>query len=154
MAETEGHLVASGQKLAVVVARFNEFITNRLLEGAQDAFTRHGGAPADLEVVRVPGAFELALAAKRLVQTNRYDGVVALGAVIRGATPHFDYVCASATTGLSSVMMESGIPVGFGLLTTDTVEQAIDRAGVKSGNKGSEVMMTVVEMVNLLKAIG
>ncbi|MDH4249395.1 MAG: 6,7-dimethyl-8-ribityllumazine synthase [Deltaproteobacteria bacterium] len=153
MTEREGTLIASGQTLAIVVARFNHFVTERLLEGALDAFERHGGDPKQVDVVRVPGAFELPLAVKALAASRRYQGVVALAAVIRGATPHFDYVSSSATSGLSSVMLETGIPVGFGVLTTDTVEQAIDRAGAKSGNKGADALMTVVEMVNLLKSL-
>ncbi|MDH4249531.1 MAG: 6,7-dimethyl-8-ribityllumazine synthase [Deltaproteobacteria bacterium] len=153
MTEREGTLIASGQTLAIVVARFNHFVTERLLEGALDAFERHGGDPKQVDVVRVPGAFELPLAVKALAASGRYQGVVALAAVIRGATPHFDYVSSSATSGLSSVMLETGIPVGFGVLTTDTVEQAIDRAGAKSGNKGADALMTVVEMVNLLKVL-
>ena len=153
MTQQEGNLIATGQKLAIVVARFNQFITERLLEGALDAFARHGGDPAQLIVARVPGAFELPLAVKKLAASGKVDGVVALGAVVRGATPHFDQVVSAATSGLSSVMLETGVPVGFGVLTTDTVEQAVDRAGAKAGNKGGEALMTVVEMVNLLKAL-
>lgn len=153
MTPKEGMLLATGLKVAIAVARFNQFVTDRLLDGAVDAFTRHGGNAADLEVVRVPGAFELPLAARRLAAGGRYDAVVALGAVIRGDTPHFDYVSSSATNGLAAVMNETGVPVGFGLLTTNTVEQAIDRAGAKAGNKGSEAMLTAVEMANLLKTL-
>lgn len=153
MTPKEGSLVATGLKIAVVVARFNQFVTDRLLEGATDAFLRHGGNPADLEVVRVPGAFELPLAARHLAQGGRYDGVVALGAVIRGETPHFEYVSSAAASGLAAVMNDTGVPVGFGLLTTNTVEQAIDRAGAKAGNKGGEAMLTAIEMVNLLKTL-
>jgi 6,7-dimethyl-8-ribityllumazine synthase len=153
MTPKEGMLLATGLKLAVVVARFNQFITDRLLEGAVDAFVRHGGNAADLEVVRVPGAFELPLAVRRMAEGGRYDGVVALGAVIRGDTPHFDYVSSAAASGLSAAMNETGVPVGFGLLTTNTVEQAIDRAGAKAGNKGGEAMLTTIEMVNLLKTL-
>ena len=153
MTVQEGNLIATGQKLAIVVARFNEFVTERLLQGATDAYTRHGGDPKHLMVVRVPGAFEVPLAVKKLAASGRYQGVVALAAVIRGATPHFDYVSSAATSGLSSVMLETGVPVGFGVLTVDTVDQAIDRAGAKSGNKGAEALLTVVEMINLLKAL-
>jgi 6,7-dimethyl-8-ribityllumazine synthase len=153
MTPKEGSLLATGLKIAVVVARFNQFVTDRLLEGATDAFVRHGGNLEDLEVVRVPGAFELPLAVRRLAQGGRYDGVVALGAVIRGETPHFDYVSSAAAGGLAAVMNETGVPVGFGLLTTNTVEQAIDRAGAKAGNKGGEAMLTAIEMVNLLKTL-
>jgi len=153
MSEREGNLIATGQKLAILVARFNQVVTDRLLEGALDAFTRHGGDPKQVDVVRVPGAFEIPLAAKKLAASGRYQGVVALAAVIRGATPHFDYVASNAASGLSAVMLETGVPVGFGVLTTDTMEQAVGRAGGKSGNKGAEALMTVVEMVNLLKAL-
>ena len=153
MTPKEGMLLATGLKVAIVVARFNQFITDRLLDGAVDAFTRHGGNAADLEVVRVPGAFELPLVARRLAEGGRYDGVVALGAVIRGDTPHFEYVSSAAAGGLAAVMNETGVPIGFGLLTTNTLEQAIDRAGAKAGNKGSEAMLTAVEMINLLKTL-
>lgn len=152
MADKEGTLVASGLKLAFVVARFNEFITERLLEGGKDAFTRHGGK--DYAVVRVPGAFEMPLAAKKLAQSGSYDAVVALGAVIRGATPHFEYVSSAAANGLSHVALETGVPVSLGLLTTDTIEQAIERAGTKAGNKGAEATLTAIEMGNLLKTLG
>lgn len=154
MATYEGQLVATGLKVAIVTSRFNQYVTDRLLEGATDAFVRHGGAEGDLDVVRVPGAFELPLAAKRLAATGRYDALVALAAVIRGATAHFEHVATAATGGLSSVMLESGVPVGFGVLTTETVEQAVDRAGAKLGNKGAEAMLTAIEMANLLKALG
>ena len=154
MNEFEGNLISSGMKVAVVVSRFNEFITERLLEGARDSFVRHGGDEADLDVVRVPGAFELPVAAKKLADKGGYDAIVVVGAVIRGATPHFDYVSSAATSGLAKVSLESGIPIGFGLLTTDTVDQAVERAGSKSGNKGAEAMVTAIEMANLLKALG
>ena len=147
----EGTLVASGLKVAVVAARFNQFVTERLLEGALDAFSRHGGDIADVEVVRVPGAFELPLAVRRLAQGGRFDAIVALGAVIRGDTPHFDHVCSAATSGLAAAMNDTGVPVAFGLLTTNSLEQAMDRAGGKSGNKGADAMLTAVEMATLLK---
>jgi 6,7-dimethyl-8-ribityllumazine synthase len=153
MTPKEGTLLATGLKVAIVVARFNQFITDRLLDGATDAFLRHGGAAQDLEVVRVPGAFELPLAARKLADSGRWDAVVALGAVIRGETPHFDYVSSAAAGGLAGVMNETGVPVGFGLLTTNTVEQAIDRAGAKAGNKGAEAMLTAIEMANLVKSL-
>lgn len=153
MFELQGNLIAQGLRVAVVVARFNEFVTERLLDGAKDAFRRHGGAEADLTVVRVPGAFELPLAVQRLAAGKRFDAVVALAAVVRGATPHFDFVSSAATTGLAHAMRDSGVPVGFGVLTTDTVEQAIDRAGAKAGNKGCEAMLTAIEMANLLKVL-
>jgi len=154
MTEFAGKLDAAGLKTALVVARFNQLITERLLEGALDCFVRHGGALQHADIVRVPGAFELPLAVRKLAASGRYGAVVALGAVIRGATPHFDYVCSAATSGLASAGLETGVPVGFGLLTTDTVEQAADRAGAKSGNKGWEAMLTAIEMANLLKTLG
>ena len=153
MPEKQGALIATGLKVAIVVARFNQFITERLLDGALDAFRRHGGAEADVQVIRVPGAFELPLAVQRLAASGRYQAVVALAAVIRGATPHFEYVASAATSGLAQAMRESGVPVGFGVLTTETVEQAIDRAGAKAGNKGCEAMLTAIEMANLLKQL-
>jgi 6,7-dimethyl-8-ribityllumazine synthase len=153
MTPKEGTLLAAGLKLAIVVARFNQFITDRLLDGATDAFLRHGGSVQDLEVVRVPGAFELPLAVRRLAEGGRFDAVVALGAVIRGETPHFDYVSSAAASGLAAVMNETGVPVGFGVLTTNTVEQAVDRAGAKAGNKGAEATLTAIEMANLLKTL-
>jgi 6,7-dimethyl-8-ribityllumazine synthase len=153
MTPKEGTLLAAGLKLAIVVARFNQFITDRLLDGATDAFLRHGGSVQDLEVVRVPGAFELPLAVRRLAEGGRFDAVVALGAVIRGETPHFDYVSSAAASGLAAVMNETGVPVGFGVLTTNTVEQAMDRAGAKAGNKGAEATLTAIEMANLLKTL-
>jgi len=154
MTEYVGQLDAAGLKAAIVVARFNNFITDRLLDGALDCFVRHGGALAAVDVVRVPGAFELPLITKKLATSGRYDLLVALGAVIRGSTPHFDYVCSTASNGLAVTALETGVPVGFGLLTTDTVEQAVDRAGVKAGNKGWESMLTAIEMANVLKKLG
>ena len=154
LSEYQGNLIATGMKMAVVVSRFNEFITERLLEGAQDCFVRHGGDAAHLDVVRVPGAYELPVAAKKLAERGGYDAIVVVGAVIRGATPHFDYVSSAATSGLSTVSLEHGLPVGFGLLTTDTVDQAVERAGSKAGNKGAEAMATAIEMANLLKQLG
>jgi 6,7-dimethyl-8-ribityllumazine synthase len=154
MGTKEGKLLASGLKMAVLVARFNSFITERLLEGALDAFARHGGKPDDLTVVRVPGAFEMPVAAKKLASTGKYSALVTLAAVIRGATPHFEFVSSAASSGLATVALETGVPIGFGVLTTDTVEQAIDRAGSKSGNKGAEAMVTAIEMANLLKELG
>lgn len=153
MAEMKGSSSASGLRVAVVVARFNEFVTESLLRGARDAFERQQGDPDQLDVVHVPGAFELPLALRRLAASGHYDALVALAAVVRGATPHFEYVSSAATTGLSRVMLESDVPIGFGVLTTDTVEQAIDRAGAKSGNKGAEAMHTAIEMANLLKSL-
>lgn len=146
----EGKLqVKPGKKIAIISARFNHLITDRLVEGAKDAYIRHGGSEADLDLVLVPGAFELPMATERLLATGRYDAVCALGAVIRGATPHFDYVSAEATKGIATVSLKYAKPVAFGLLTTDTIEQAIERAGTKAGNKGFEAMTTVIEMLNL-----
>jgi 6,7-dimethyl-8-ribityllumazine synthase len=154
MTEHVGQLDATGLKVALVVARFNQIVTERLLEGAVDCFVRHGGALQSVDIARVPGAFELPLATKKLAASGKYQAVVALGAVIRGSTPHFDYVCSAATSGLASAGLETGVPVGFGLLTTETVEQAVDRAGAKSGNKGWDAMLTAIEMANLLKKLG
>jgi 6,7-dimethyl-8-ribityllumazine synthase len=146
----EGKLqVRPGKKVAIIAARFNHLITDRLVEGAKDAYVRNGGDEADLDLVLVPGAFELPMATERLLATGNYDAVCALGAVIRGATPHFDYVSAEATKGIATVSLKHAKPVAFGLLTTDTIEQAIERAGTKAGNKGFEAMMTVIEMLNL-----
>lgn len=146
----EGKLqVRPGKKVAIISARFNHLITDRLVEGAKDAYVRHGGSESDLDLVLVPGAFELPMATERLLASGKYDAVCALGAVIRGATPHFDYVSAEATKGIASVSLKYAKPVAFGLLTTDTIEQAIERAGTKAGNKGFEAMTTVIEMLNL-----
>jgi 6,7-dimethyl-8-ribityllumazine synthase len=149
----EGNLLAEGQHIGIVTARFNDFITSRLLDGAADAFVRHGGQSDDLDVVRVPGAFEIPLAAQKMAQSGRYDAVVCLGAVIRGATPHFDMVANEATKGVAHVGLETGVPIIFGILTTDSIEQAVERAGTKSGNKGYDAMTTAIEMVNLMKSI-
>ena len=150
----EGKLqVQGGKKVAIIAARFNHLITDRLVEGAKDAYVRHGGNGEDLDLVLVPGAFELPMATERLLATGKYDAVCALGAVIRGATPHFDYVSAEATKGIATVSLKYAKPVAFGLLTTDTIEQAIERAGTKAGNKGFEAMTTVIEMLNLYSEI-
>ena len=146
----EGKLkVIEGKKVAIVSTRWNHFIVDRLVEGAKDAFTRHGGNEDDLTHVLVPGAFELPMAIERLLASGKYDAVCALGAVIRGATPHFDYVSAEATKGIASVSLKYQKSVSFGLLTTDTIEQAIERAGTKAGNKGFEAMTTTIEMLDL-----
>ncbi len=150
----EGKLIANGQKIAIVAGRFNEIITNKLLGGAVDAFRRHGGDESNLDVAWVPGAFEIPLIAKRLAESGKYDAVVCLGAVIRGATPHFDMVANETTKGIANVGLQTGVPVIFGVLTTDSIEQAIERAGSKAGNKGFEAVTTAIEMVNLLKNIG
>lgn len=149
----EGNLVGTGLKVGIVVGRFNEFITGKLLNGAEDAFRRHGVAEEDVEVAWVPGAFEIPLVAKKMVETGKYDAVVTLGTVIRGSTPHFDYVSNEVSKGVASVSMDAGIPVIFGVLTTDTIEQAIERAGTKAGNKGAEAAISAIEMANLLKDI-
>lgn len=150
----EGELQAKGLKFGVVVSRFNDFITARLLDGALDVMKRHGALDKDIEVVKVPGAFEIPFAANMMVRKGIYDGVICLGAVIRGATPHFDYISAEATKGIAAVAMQSPIPVMYGVLTTDTIEQAIERAGTKAGNKGAEVALGAIEMVNLFKKLG
>ncbi|MBF0161674.1 MAG: 6,7-dimethyl-8-ribityllumazine synthase [Magnetococcales bacterium] len=147
----EGQLDASGLRFAIVLSRFNSFITERLYEGAMDCLLRHGAKRHEITLIRVPGAFEIPLAAQKAAQSGRFDGILCLGAVIRGATPHFDYVAGEVTKGVAQVSLASNLPVGFGVLTTDTVEQAIDRAGSKSGNKGWETALSVVEMIRVLK---
>ena len=146
----EGKLLAQGQRVGIVAARFNEFITGKLLSGAVDAFKRHGGDDANLTLAWVPGAFEIPLVAKRMAASGNYDAVVCLGAVIRGATPHFDMVANEATKGIAQAGLQTGVPVIFGVLTTDSIEQAVERAGTKAGNKGYDAMTTAIEMVNLL----
>lgn len=147
----EGKLIAQELKLGIVVGRFNEFIGGKLLAGAIDALQRHGVEEHAIEVAWVPGAFEIPLVAKKMAGSQKYDAVICLGAVIRGATPHFDYVAAEVSKGIASVSLKTGIPVVFGVLTTDNIEQAIERAGTKSGNKGYEAAVTAIEMANLLK---
>jgi len=150
----EGNLqVQPGKRIAIIGARFNHLITDRLVEGARDAYLRHGGREEDLDLVLVPGAFELPMGVERVLASGKYDAVCALGAVIRGSTPHFDYVSAEATKGIATVALKEAKPVAFGLLTTDTIEQAIERAGTKAGNKGFDAMMTVIEMLNLYREI-
>ena len=147
----EGKLVAEGLKFGIVVSRFNEFITNKLVGGALDVLRRHGASDDDIEIAWVPGAFEIPLVAQKMAESKKYDAVICLGAVIRGATPHFDYVSAEVTKGVAHVGLEAKIPVIFGVLTTDTIEQAIERAGTKAGNKGSDAALSAIETVNLLK---
>jgi 6,7-dimethyl-8-ribityllumazine synthase len=154
MRTIEGKLNGAGLKFALVVSRFNSFITERLLEGALDCLRRQGVAEDDLMVARVPGAWEIPVVVKRLAQAKTYDGVICLGAVIRGSTPHFDYVAAEVSKGIAQVSLESGLPISFGILTTDTLEQAIERAGSKAGNKGFAAAEAAIEMVNLLKGLG
>jgi 6,7-dimethyl-8-ribityllumazine synthase len=149
----EGVLQASGKRFAIVASRFNELITRKLLEGAVDCLIRHGAQQENLTVVWVPGAFEIPLAAKKIAQTQKFDAVICLGAVIRGATPHFDYIAAEVTKGVAASALETGTPIAFGVLTTDTMEQAIDRAGMKSGNKGFDAALTAIEMADLWSKI-
>jgi len=149
----QGDLTAKGLKFGIVTARFNDFITSRLLDGAIDALQRHGAADSDIEVLKVPGAYEIPLAAKMLARSKKYHAIICLGAVIRGATPHFEYVSAEVSKGVASVSMEAGLPVIFGVLTTDTIEQAIERAGTKSGNKGWDAALAAIEMANVMKQL-
>lgn len=151
MKNIEGHLIAQGLKVGIVVGRFNEFIVSKLLGGAIDGLKRHGMEEENIEVAWVPGAFEIPLVAKKMAQSNKYDAVICLGAVIKGSTPHFDYVCAETSKGIASVTLSTEKPVIFGILTTDTIEQAIERAGTKAGNKGYDAAVTAIEMINLLK---
>ena len=151
MKTLEGKLTAKNMKIAIVVARFNEFITSKLLSGCIDCLIRHEAADEGLTVAWVPGAFEIPMAAKKLAESGKYDAVICLGAVIRGATPHFDYVCAEASKGIAQVSMQTGVPVAFGVLTTENIQQAVERAGTKAGNKGVDCAMTAMEMVNLFK---
>ncbi|MFT9847478.1 6,7-dimethyl-8-ribityllumazine synthase [Aneurinibacillus sp. REN35] len=148
----EGNLVGTGLRIGIVVGRFNEFITGKLLSGALDAFKRHGVEEDNVEVAWVPGAFELPLIVKKMAESGKYDAVVALGTVIRGSTPHFDYVCNEAAKGIASIGLSTGVPSIFGVLTTDTIEQAIERAGTKAGNKGWEAATAAIEMANLTKS--
>lgn len=149
----EGSLVAKGIKVAIVAARFNEFITSKLIGGAMDGLKRHGVQEEDVNLVWVPGAFEIPLVASKLAKSGKYDAVICLGAVIRGSTSHYDYVCAEVSKGIATVSLDSQIPVLFGVLTTDTIEQAIERAGTKAGNKGYDCALSAVEMVNLIREI-
>ncbi|MDA8171278.1 MAG: 6,7-dimethyl-8-ribityllumazine synthase [Nitrospiraceae bacterium] len=149
----EGELRAEGLKFGVIVSRFNDFITGRLLDGTKDALLRHGAAEADIDVVKVPGAFEIPLVARQVAKKGGYDAVICLGAVIRGATPHFDYVAAEVSKGVAQAMLETGVPMAFGIITADTIEQAVERAGTKSGNKGFDAALTAIEMARLLKKL-
>ena len=149
----EGNLVAEGLKFGIIIARFNEFITSKLLGGAIDALKRHGATAENVEIAWVPGAFEIPLAAKKMAASKKYDAVICLGTVIRGSTSHYDYVCAEVSKGVAHVGLESGIPTIFGVLTTDTIEQAIERAGTKAGNKGFDAAVSAIEMANLLKGL-
>jgi 6,7-dimethyl-8-ribityllumazine synthase len=149
----EGTLEAKGLKFAIAASRFNHFIVDRMLEGCLDALERHGCDTSTCDIVRVPGSFELPLAVRKLASSGKYDAVIAVGAVIRGSTPHFDFIAAEATKGLAQAMLETGCPVSYGVITTDTIEQAIERAGTKSGNKGFEAAVSAVEMANLFKKL-
>ncbi len=150
----EGNLVGTGLKFGVVVGRFNEFITSKLLGGALDAFKRHGVEENDVEVAWVPGAFEIPVIAKKMAESGKYDAVITLGTVIRGATPHFDFVCNEAAKGVASIGLQTGVPTIFGVLTTDSIEQAIERAGTKAGNKGWDAASAAIEMANLTRQLG
>ena len=149
----EGKLAAQGLKIALVASRFNDIIVDRLVGGAVDYLTRHGLERENLTLVRIPGAFELPLVCAKLAQSGKYDGIVALGAIIRGATPHFDFVAAEATKGIASVSLNTGVPIGFGLLTTDSIEQAVERAGSKAGNKGVEASAALLETIRVLEQL-
>ena len=153
MKTIEGKLIGKGMKFGVVAARFNDFITSKLLEGAMDALIRHGAESDDVSVAWVPGSFEIPLAAQKMAASGKYDAVICLGAVIKGSTDHYDYVCAEGSKGVAQVGLNNGIPVLFGVLTTDNIEQAIERAGTKAGNKGFDVAVSAIEMVDLLKNI-
>lgn len=153
MKTLEGNVVASGLKVAIVAARFNEFIVSKLIGGAKDALLRHGMEEDDITLAWVPGAFEIPLVAKQLAKTGDYDAIVCVGAVIKGATSHYDYVCAEVSKGIASVGLETNVPVIFGVVTTDNIEQAIERAGTKAGNKGYDAACTAIEMANLMKSL-
>jgi len=150
----EGMLLGKGLKFGVVISRFNEFFSKKLLEGAQDALLRHGVSEEDIEIAWTPGSFEMPLIAQKLAQTKKYDAVICLGAVIRGGTPHFDYIAAEVTKGIAKVNMDTGVPVIYGVITTDNLEQAIERSGTKAGNKGFDAAVSAIEMANLVKSIG
>jgi len=149
----EGELQAKGLKFAIIVSRFNDFIGSKLLDGAIDALTRHGASEQNIDLIKVPGAYEIPLAAKKVAEKKKHDAIICLGAIIRGATPHFDYVAAEASKGIAQASLDTGIPIAFGVLTTDTIEQAIERAGTKSGNKGWDCAMVAIEMAQLFKKI-
>ncbi|MDP8219561.1 MAG: 6,7-dimethyl-8-ribityllumazine synthase [Candidatus Theseobacter exili] len=153
MKELQGFLISKAKKYAIVVSRFNEFITSKLVEGAKDCLIRHGVEDDEITLCRVPGAFEIPPAAKMLAKSGEYDAVICLGAVIRGETPHFDYVAAESAKGIAKISMDSEIPVIYGVITADTLEQAIDRAGTKAGNKGADAAVSAIEMVNLTEKI-
>ncbi len=149
----EGQLTTSGEKFCIIISRFNDFIGSKLLSGAVDELKRHGVADENIDIVKVPGAFEIPLAAKKFAKTGRYNALITLGAVIKGSTPHFDYVSAEVSKGVAHICLETGVPVIFGVLTTDNIEQAIERAGTKAGNKGADAAKTAIEMANLVKLV-
>ena len=149
----EGELLARDLRFALVAARFNDFVVEPLIRGALDALKRHGSSEKQMEIVRVPGAFDIPIVARKLALSRRYDAVIALGAVVRGQTPHFDYVAGECASGLARIALESGVPIAFGVLTTDTMEQAVDRAGGKAGNKGADAALVAIEMANLLRRL-
>lgn len=149
----EGELQAKGLKFGIVVSRFNDFITKKLLDGALDGLLRHGASEQNIVVVKVPGAFEIPLAAKKLAEKKSYDAIICLGTIIRGATPHFEYIASEAAKGVASASLETGVPISFGILTTDTIEQAVERAGAKSGNKGWDAALVAIEMAHLIKKL-
>jgi 6,7-dimethyl-8-ribityllumazine synthase len=153
MKKYEGELQAKGLKFAVVVSRFNEFITNKLLDGALDALLRHGATEQNIDIIKVPGSFEIPLAAKTIAEKKTSDAVICLGTIIRGATPHFEYVASGAARGIATASLETGIPIAFGIITADTIEQAVERAGTKSGNKGWDAALVAIEMAQLLKKL-
>jgi len=153
MKTLEGKLLAEGLKFGIIAARFNEFITSKLVGGALDALTRHGAADANIELAWVPGAFEIPLIAQKMAMSNKYDAIICLGTVIRGNTPHFDYVCAEVSKGVAHVSLATGVPTIFGVVTTDTIEQAVERAGTKAGNKGFDAAVAAIEMANLMKTL-
>lgn len=154
MRTTEGQLIIRDERIAIIAARFNESIVENLIGGAVDALKRHGADDTQLHLIRTPGAYELPLAAQRLAKTRQVDGIVALGVVIRGATPHFDYVCSECASGLSRVSLEFDLPIGFGILTCDTIEQAVERSGTKAGNKGADAAMATIEMISVIHQLG
>jgi 6,7-dimethyl-8-ribityllumazine synthase len=149
----EGEIQAKGLKFGIVMSRFNDFITSRLLDGAVDALIRHGAQEGDIEIVKVPGSFEIPLAAKKLASKGMYNAIICLGTVIRGATPHFDYVAAEVSKGIAAASLETGVPIAFGIITSDTIEQAIERAGSKAGNKGWDAAITAIEMAQVIRKI-
>lgn len=151
--QIEGNLTAEKLSFCIVVSRFNDFFTMRMLEGALDILLRHGASKSDIQIIRIPGSFEIPLAAKKAAQSKKYDAIICLGALVRGSTPHFDYISAEVTKGIAQVGLDTGIPLSYGIITTDTIEQAIERAGTKAGNKGADAAISAIEQANLYKAL-